>query len=133
MTSPVANQMKSCVRLPAMPIEPGETVAAQMRRSWERLGRPAWWRLKAAWYGEAGSFSAQAASDLQDRFVRWREAEARRAASAAATQTLLRARQDRAELEAARDAHRSQLAQIERQLAACEAALRVPPSDAPRP
>src|ERR1700710_576758 len=83
MSSVIAEEMQSIVRQAAQPVAPGDTIKAQMVRSWERLGRPAWWRLKAAWYGEAATFSAQAARDMQQRYLRWRDAEARRAEHAA--------------------------------------------------
>ena len=117
MSSRIADDLQACVRIPATPILPGETVAAQMRRSWERLGRPKWWRLKAAWYGEAGSFSAAAAQDIQHRFVAWREADARRAASSAELERVRQGALRRETLERSRADIAAQLAKIEAQLA----------------
>lgn len=120
MSNRIADDLQSCVRIPATPILPGETVAAQMRRSWERLGRPKWWRLKAAWYGEAGSFSAVAAQDLQQRFVAWRDAESRRVASAAATEHARQAATDRDLLRRLRDQHATELHRLNARLALLE-------------
>ena len=117
MTTTVRDQLQSYVRMPALPIMPGETVAAQMRKSWERLGRPKWWRLKAAWYGEAGSFSAAAAQDIQNRFLAWREAEAKRSTSAAETERARQMTLDRALLERTRAEHVAALRKIEARLA----------------
>lgn len=55
------------VRDAARPIAPGETIKAQMRRAWAELGRPPMWRVRAAWYGEAGSWTAAAFEDLRMR------------------------------------------------------------------
>ena len=117
MSKTIADELQSCVRLPATPIMPGETVSAQMRRAWERLGRPKWWRLKACWYGEAGTFSAAAAVDIQNRFVAWREADARRAASSAELERVRQAALRRETLERSRAEIAAHLAKIEAQLA----------------
>ncbi len=125
MTTQISFDLQSLARSTAEPVRPGESIGAQINKVWERWGRPPFWRVKAAWYGEAGCFSAAAARDIQDRFVRWRKAEARRAASAAQTETLLRAQREREQLEATRDAIRTQLATIERQLSLADATLRL--------
>ncbi len=124
MPSVIATEMQSLVRHAAEPIKAGETVKAQMVRSWERLGRPTWWRIKACWYGESGGFSAQAVRDIQARYRLWREAETRRAAHAAEVEQLTRDRLDREALEATRAEYRSELARIEQQLAACDETFR---------
>ena len=117
MSKQIASELQSCVRLPAQPILAGETVAAQMRRSWERLGRPKWWRFKASWYGEAGTFSAAATLDLQQRFLAWRDTEARRAASSADLEHARQRTLTRNVLEQSRAEVVAQLARIEAQLA----------------
>lgn len=71
MSASIASEARRLVMSAAEPVSPGETVKAQMRRAWERLGRPSWWRLKAAWYGEAGCWSAAALEDLRQRVERW--------------------------------------------------------------
>lgn len=134
MSSVIADEVYTIVTQAAHPVRLGESIKAQLHRAWENLGRPPMWRMRSAWWRDgSGSWSAQAVRDLQDRFLRWREAEARRAASQARTDALLRARKGRAELEAARHEHRAQLARIERQLAACDDALRVPDPHPDRP
>ena len=134
MSSMIADEVHAIVTQAARPVRPGESIKTQLHRAWENLGRPPMWRMRSAWWRDgSGSWSAQAVRDFQDRYLRWREAEARRAASQARTQALLRARRGRAELEAARNEHRAQLARIERQLAACEDALRLPHPDEDRP
>jgi hypothetical protein len=51
----------------AKPIFPGEGAKAQMRRAWAALGRPQFWRVRSAWYGEAGVWTAVALEDLRQR------------------------------------------------------------------
>lgn len=67
MSASIAREAKGIVRCAAAPVSPGEGIKAQMTRAWKELGRPAWWRLRAAWYGEAGSWSAVAMDDLRER------------------------------------------------------------------
>ena len=51
----------------------GKTVAAQVRQAARHLGYPAEsWRVREAWYGRAGGWSAAAVDDLRRRFVAWR-------------------------------------------------------------
>jgi len=53
--SAVALDAQRMAREAAHPVEAGETVKAQMRRSAQNLRYPVGdWRVKAAWYGEAG-------------------------------------------------------------------------------
>ncbi len=55
----------------------GKTVAAQVRQAARHLGYPADdWRVREAWYGRAGAWSAAAVDDLRRRFAAWREREA---------------------------------------------------------
>ena len=56
--SSIALEARSLVRDAACPVTPGETVKAQMRRAWDNLGCWHWWRVRAAWNGEAGCWSA---------------------------------------------------------------------------
>ena len=66
-------------RSAAAPIQPGESIKAQMRRSAERLGmardRTLNRRHRAAWYGEAGSWGADLLIDLQTRFTAWQNSQ----------------------------------------------------------
>jgi hypothetical protein len=75
----IAAEMQALVHGAAVPVMPGDTVKAQQRRAWEALGRPTWWRLRAAWYGEAECWSAAAVEDMRrrERARREREANAR--------------------------------------------------------
>lgn len=53
----------------------GKTVAAQVRQAARHLGYAADdWRVREAWYGRAGSWSAAAVDDLRGRHAVWREA-----------------------------------------------------------
>lgn len=63
----IAVEMQSLVLHAAEPVAAGETIKAQQRRAWERLQRPSFWRLRAAWYGEAGCWSARAVEDMRRR------------------------------------------------------------------
>lgn len=73
----LALEMRRIVQHAASPVQPGETIKAQQRRAWEALKRPPFWRLRAAWYGEAGSWSAVAADDLRRRDAERRRKEAK--------------------------------------------------------
>lgn len=63
----IAAEMQSIVFSAAEPIRAGDTVKAQQRRAWSALGRPPFWRLRAAWYGEAECWSGGAIEDLRRR------------------------------------------------------------------
>jgi hypothetical protein len=71
MSASIATEARRLVMSAAEPVSAGETVKAQMRRAWERLGRPSWWRIRAAWYGEASCWSAAALEDLRNRADHW--------------------------------------------------------------
>ena len=59
----------------------GLTVKGQLRKAARALGyRDSHWRIRAAWYGEAQSWSAEALEDLRARYRAW---DARQAALAA--------------------------------------------------
>lgn len=63
----LAVEMQTLVLDAAEPVRAGETIKSQQRRAWERLQRPAFWRLRAAWYGEAGCWSGTAIEDMRRR------------------------------------------------------------------
>lgn len=111
----VAVEMRTLVLASSVPVEPGETVKAQMRRGWGALGKPAWWRFKAAWYGEAGGWSAVAVDDFRSRDARRRNKEAKVRDNANAAIAALRALRDRY-AEADPDFHREQILAIEHAL-----------------
>jgi len=62
----------------AMPIPAGETVKGQLRRAARSLGyRDGDWRIRTAWYGHAGAWSASAFIDLKRAYLRMKEKRAR--------------------------------------------------------
>ena len=73
----IAAEMQAIVFAAAEPISPGDTVKAQQRRAWQALGRPPFWRLRAAWYGEADCWGGKAIEDMRRRFRGRQEQEAR--------------------------------------------------------
>ncbi len=65
----IASKAERMVRDAAKPIPAGETVKGQLRRAAKALGyRAGDWRVRAAWYGEASSWSAEAFEDLKLRY-----------------------------------------------------------------
>lgn len=73
----IAAEMQTVVLRAAEPVLAGETIKSQQRRAWERLQRPSFWRLRAAWYGEAGCWSARAVEDMRRRDAARRQKEAK--------------------------------------------------------
>lgn len=63
----IAAEMQSIVFTAAEPVPAGASVKAQQLRAWKALGRPPFWRLRAAWYGEAECWSGKAIEDLRRR------------------------------------------------------------------
>lgn len=80
----IAIEARDMVRRAAEPVRPGETIKAQMRRAERALGYASTerWRVRAAWYGEAGCWGAGAFRDLQERYRGWIEDHRRREAAA---------------------------------------------------
>ena len=70
--SAIADEMKALVRDAARPISPGEGVKAQQRRARVNLGFPDEWRVRFAWYGRAGQWSAVIVDDFRARYRAWR-------------------------------------------------------------
>lgn len=70
MSSVLASEMQAIVRSAAAPVLPGDSVKAQLRRAHQCLGQPKFWRVRAAWHGEAGSWSGDAVSEFRERFMR---------------------------------------------------------------
>lgn len=80
MSTIVAAEAQRMVRNAARPVPAGETVKGQLRRACRALGyRDGDWKIRSAWYGEAGSWSAAAFEELRSRYAAWDE---RNAASA---------------------------------------------------
>jgi len=117
--SAVALEARDIVRSAAQPISSGETIKAQMNRAARNLGYAAGdWRVKAAWYLEAGCWGAATFRDLQDRYEKWTSRNERRArARADAAAASLGALRDRL---AATDPdfHREQIVALDAALAA---------------
>lgn len=63
----IAAEMLGLVREAAQPVAAGESIKAQIRRAWIALGRPDFWRVRAAWHGEAGKWTASAVDDFRAR------------------------------------------------------------------
>ncbi|WP_336800348.1 hypothetical protein [Kaistia sp. MMO-174] len=113
--STLASDMKTIVYAAADP-RPGETVKAQIRKAWAALGFPSFWRVKAAWYGEAGCWSGEAVRDFQMRdLIRRRKEEAARAQATELGALFAVAAERLREIDP--DFHSQQIAQHER--AAC--------------
>lgn len=115
----IAIEAQEMVREAAKPIRAGATVKEQMRDAARSLGYGrAFWRVRAAWYGEAGSWSASAFRDLQQRYSAFkRRGEARACANADVARARLVAL--RAALAATdEDFHREQIVALDAALAA---------------
>ena len=107
----------------------GMIVKGQIRQAARNLGYTAdSWRIREAWYGRAGNWSAQAIREIQHRFIQWRDREASRTAADQAA----RAARDLELLEKVRAEQRAELALVERRIAACKEALRVADPDPDR-
>jgi hypothetical protein len=101
----------------------GAKIKAQMNSAARNLGyAPGDWRIKAAWYGEAGAWGAAMFRDLENRYAAWknrrnhREELARGNANKAASELL--AVRDRLLAAGDEDFHREQLVAIDAALAA---------------
>jgi hypothetical protein len=60
-------ELRALVFDAARPVAPGESIKGQMRRAHANLGYPPWWRLRSAWYGEAGRWTARIVEDFRQR------------------------------------------------------------------
>lgn len=126
MSHSIAFEAQKIVRDAASPVPPGETVKGQMRRAASALGFPGGhWRVRAAWNGEAGCWSAKAFEDLRERYAAWDRkqralADAKKRNAAAVFAALA------GRLEATEDAdfHRNEIAAL------CDLARRLGDSDA---
>ena len=76
----IAIEARNMVRTAAAPVPAGETIKGQLRRACRALGyRDGDWRIRAAWYSEAGSWSAAAFEELRERYRSWSEKQKRAA------------------------------------------------------
>lgn len=119
----IAADMQSIVFAASEPIRPGESVKAQIRRAWEALGRPPHWRVRAAWYSEAGCWSGSAVRDFEarDHKRRLKEKAAQQHAKQAADALL--ALRDQYHAANDQDFHREQIMAIDAALAAMGVAV----------
>lgn len=77
MSSAIANEAQEIVRRVAE-TSCGTTTTAKINAACRALDYPInSWRINDAWCGRAGSWSAAAIVDLQQRYVAWRDKEAR--------------------------------------------------------
>lgn len=68
MPNSIALEAQRIVREAAQPVRPGATVKEQMNAAARALGYPlGHWRIRAAWKGEAASWSAAAFEELKER------------------------------------------------------------------
>lgn len=82
MSSFIACEAQRIVKDAASPIPAGETIQMQLRRAARALGyRDGDWRIRAAWYGEASTWSAASFEQLRDRHRLWRQRQAARSQS----------------------------------------------------
>lgn len=113
MSLAMAEEGKALVRRAAGDTS-GMTVGAQIQKAAKALGYPAHsWRVREAWYGRAGCWSAQAMRDLQDAFTRWFEREQSRLDMQRQAQAVA----DRLLLEKLRDQHATELQRLNARLA----------------
>ena len=85
----------------------GLTIQGQLRKACRALGyRDGHWRIRAAWYGEAESWSAKALEDLRARYRAWDDRQGRLADEA--ERTLAALRSAGVEMETKRDAEHRQ-------------------------
>jgi hypothetical protein len=74
MSTSLALEAEQLVKDAAAPCKPGEKIKAQLNRACERLGYHSdRWRVRAAWYREAGCWSASALEELRSRAAAWKE------------------------------------------------------------
>ena len=118
MSASIASEAQRIARDAATPISAGDTIKAQLRRAWVNLGRPAYWRVRAAWYGESGCWSAAAFEDFRARYRAWRERQEEKGRTEAAT--LFRLLLERRDALAAIDSefHRDEIERLSRALRA---------------
>lgn len=72
MSMSIAAELQNMVYEAAGSIEPGESIKAQINRAWVNLGRPAFWRVRRAWYGNGGNWTATALEDFRARHKVWK-------------------------------------------------------------
>ena len=127
MSEAIAAEARTICRHAAEPLHPGDTVKNQIRRAWEALQRPPFWRVRSGFYGEGGTWSAAAVADFQARYRALMQRRVKQADRAKAIERLNLGKGAPSDLELARAEYRTLIARIE----AVEAALRLRDPDAP--
>ena len=78
MSQAIAFEARNIVQEAAGPVPAGKNIKWQLRAACRALGYPdGHWRIRAAWYGEAASWSAVALEELRARYRRWSEKQER--------------------------------------------------------
>lgn len=72
LSDPVRTELEIIVKEAAGDARSGETLEQRMRRGWNNLGCPPWWRFVLCWNGEGGNFSAQFAMKMQKSYCNWK-------------------------------------------------------------
>ena len=91
----ISQEMREIVEVAAGSGVPGEYVKETLRRAHRNLGRPKFWRVQAAWKGEAGDWSGWAIEDFRERSNDLRtQREKRKYAQASAMGARLREMRD---------------------------------------
>lgn len=131
MSEAIGIEIRTICRRAAEPVAPGESVKAQLRRAWDNLQRPPFWRVRSGWYDEGGCWSAAAVIDFQRRYLALVGRQSRRAAHMKIIEAAKRGPaippSAAVQAEQARDEYRTLVERIE----AIEAALRLQGPDAP--
>jgi T5orf172 domain len=63
----IADEARQIVADAMQPVQPGENIKKQLERAWVALGKPPFWRIRAAWYGEAGKWLGMTLEDFRAR------------------------------------------------------------------
>jgi len=91
----IAQEMREAVIEAAQPAVPGESVKATLLRAHRNLGSTKFWRVRAAWKGEAGDWSATAVEEFRGKLNALRvERDKRKYAAATVMGQRLRAMRD---------------------------------------
>jgi hypothetical protein len=114
----IAAELQGYVFEAAKPVTPGRNIYSQMRDAARALGySDGDWRIKAAWYGEAGNWSAKAVDTLRQRYEVMKRKRAEAEAQKQAKQEV--------EFLKAQDARRAELIELRARISRLETAARM--------
>jgi hypothetical protein len=114
----IAAEMQEYVFEAAEPVAPGKGVYAQMRDAAWALGfKDLHWRVKAAWYGEADSWSAKAVEAFRWRYQKMKRDRAKAEEAKQA--------KEQADFLKAQDARRAELLELRARFERLETAYRM--------